>query len=558
MFEEIRNKVKNIINDKDIEEINNKSDNKNIGIYMIYIDNFNDDKIIPIYIGQTGCGKNRNFQNRYKEHLQEIMALNRLEYNYYKELLFDNFYDGHYKACKIFQYMVDHSCTLKDFHMIVLEKIEDNRNNIQEILDKKEQKYFAEYLPAFFGFNQVNTVVEGNKEFFTIFKDLKGFAVSDKLLNYELEDCENFIKYFGYGYTKFNYYHCYPKTYTVGENPKKIEYELCDKKEILKSKHYDENKFKEYNDKLPKLEKKYEKNNNELEKNKKLFEEQYESKIKEYCQKNKIGVIQKYQEIVDVLIYQDKENIINFEKYLKRKKIDDNILEKFNKDNEFTNWRKKYLTLRRKSNKIKNDIRNCRLVKRIDDLMRILPRREYDAFPLKDKYQEIEFGRLDNNELVINFEFSNNGICNDWWFFSYNLIKMDYKLNINNKIIEKKNIFILPQDNEKNNEIRYFEKDRIETIKFRKEPFCVRKFPDYISTTMETQNGINEFTLMNKTKYDFSNILDEINSFINARTKVKVEVRNRMKSKCKEFIECNYKTDNLLKYKIIQFFNRKK
>ena len=40
------------------------------------------------------------------------------EFNYYKELLLDNFYDGHYKACKIFQYMVDHDCTLKDFHMM--------------------------------------------------------------------------------------------------------------------------------------------------------------------------------------------------------------------------------------------------------------------------------------------------------------------------------------------------------------------------------------------------------------------------------------------------------
>ena len=38
--------------------------------------------------------------------------------------------------------MVDHSCTLKDFHMIVLEKIEENSDNIQELLDKMEQKYF--------------------------------------------------------------------------------------------------------------------------------------------------------------------------------------------------------------------------------------------------------------------------------------------------------------------------------------------------------------------------------------------------------------------------------
>lgn len=558
MFEEIKNKVKKIIKDRNVEEINNNTDSKNIGIYMIYIDNFNDDKVIPIYIGQTGYGKNRNFQNRYKEHLQEIMALNRLEYNYYKELLLDNFYDGHYKSCKIFQYMVDHNCTLKDFRMIVLEKIDGNSDNIQELLDKKEQKYFTEFLPAFFGFNQVNTVVEANKEFFANFNNLEGFVASDKLLNYELDDCENFIKYFEYGYTKFNYYHCYPKTYTVGENSKKIEYELRDKKELLKNKYYDENKFKKYNDKLPKLKKKYEKNNEELQQNKKIFEERYEPEIKEYCQKYKIGIIQKYQDIVDVLIYQDKENIIDFKKYLKRKKIDVNILENFNKDNEFTNWREKHISLLRKNNELKDEIRNCRLVKRTDDLMRILPRKEYDAFPLKDKYQEIEFNRLDNNELVINLDFSNNGICNDWWCFSYNLIKMDYKLNINNKIIEKKNIFILPQNNEGNNEIKYFEKDRVETFKLKKSPFCVRNFPDYISTTMEVQNGINEFTLMNKTKYDFKEILDEINSFIDAKTRVRIEVRNRMKNKCKEFIECNYKTDNLLKYKIIQFFNRKR
>lgn len=480
MFEEIKNKVKKIIKDKNIEEINNNTDNKNIGIYMIYIDNFNDDKVIPIYIGQSGYGKNRNFQNRYKEHLQEIMALNRLEFNYYKELLLDNFYDGHYKACKIFQYMVDHSCTLKDFHMIVLEKIEENSDNIQELLDKMEQKYFKKYLPAFLGFNQINTVVETNKEFFENLNNPAGFIASDKLLNYELEDCENFIKYFGYGYTKFNYYHCYPKTYTVGKNSRKIEYELRNKKELLKSKYYDENKFKEYDDKLPKLEKKHEKNNKELQQNEKLFEEQYEPKIKEYCQNYKIGIIQKYQDIVNLLIYQNKEDIINFKKYLKRKKIDVNILENFNENNDFTNWREKYIYLLKKSNELKNEIRNCRLVKRTDDLMRILPRKEYNAFPLKDKYQEIEFGKLDNNELVINFEFSNNGICNDWWYFSYSLIKMDYKLNINDKIIEKKNIFISPQDNEENNEIKYFEKDRIEKFKFRKSPFCVRNFPDYI------------------------------------------------------------------------------
>lgn len=558
MFEKIKDKVMKIIKARNIEEINNNTNNKNIGIYMIYIDNFDDDKIIPIYIGQTGYGKNRNFQNRYKEHLQEVMALNRLKYNYYRELLLDNFYDGHYKACKIFQYMVNHNCTLKDFHMIILEKIEKNSDNIQELLDKAEQKYFKEYLPAFFGFNQVNTVVEACKEFFANFSNLAEFTLSDKLLKYELEDCENFIKYFGYGYTKFNYYHSYPKTYTVEENSKKIEYELRDKHELLKSKYYNENKFKKYSDKLLNLEEEYKENNERLQQSKELFETKYNPKIKEYCQEYKIGIVQKYQDIVDMLTYQEEKDIIDFKKYLKRKKIEVNILDNFNNDNKFTKWRKEYTFLLKRINELKDEIKTCRFVKRTDDLMRILPQKEYNDFPLKDKYQEIEFNNLDNNELVINFEFSNNGICNDWCYFSYSLIKMDYKLNINSKIVEKKNIFILPQENEKNTEIKYFEKNRMKTFNVDKSPFCVRNFPDYISTTMELQNGINEFTLMNKTKYDFRIILDEINTFIDAKTKVRVEVRNRMKNKCKEFIENNYKINNLLKYKIVQFFNSKK
>jgi len=565
MFKQIKNKVLTIIESDNKVEISNNTDNKNIGIYMIYIDNFEDDRIIPIYIGQTGSGKNRDFQNRYKEHLQEIMALNRLQYDYYKELLLDNFYDGHYKACKIFQYMVEHGCTLKDFHMIVLETVESNKENVQEILDRKEQKYFAEFLPAFFGFNQINTIVQRNKEFYGDAKGLTGikllrkailFEPSDKELKYELEDCENFIKYFGYGYTKFNYYHSYPKTFTVKENDKKIAYELMEKKELLKSKYFDENKFKEYEEKLPKIKKEYEKNKESMENNKKILKKLYEPKIEKYCKKNEISIIHKYQDILDTVIYQDKERIKDFEKYLKRKKINENIVEDFNQNKEFINWRKKYINLKRKNSELQNKFKEYSFVRRTDDLMRILPKREYNVLPLKDNYKEIEFEELDDNELIINFEFSNHGICRDWLSFSYNLIKMDYKLNIDNNIIEKKDIFIIPQDEENNNEDSYFEMDEIANVKIKREPFRVRKCPDYISTTMELQNGINEFTLINREKYDFRKVLDEINYYINRETKVKIKVRKKMKKKCKEFIKDNYKKDSLLKDKIIKFLSK--
>lgn len=568
MFKQIKNKVKKIIDSNNNIEVKYNTNNKDKGIYMLYIDNFDDDKIIPIYIGQTGSGENRNFQLRYKEHFQEIMALNRLQYEYYKNLLLERFYDGHYKACKIFQYMVNHNCTLKDFHMIVLETVDSDIENIQEVLDREEQKYFAEFLPAFFGFNQINSVFLRNKEFFENSKGQKElgllmnlilFEPSEKLLKYELEDCENFIKYFGYGYTKFNYYHTYPKTYMVKENDNKYAYELRDKKEFLKNKYYDENKFKEYDDKLKVFKKKYEKNNENLKNNKDLFTRLFQPKIEEYCEKNKISQIHKYQDIVDIVIYQNKEKYDSFEKYLKRKKIIENIAEEFNQNTEFIDWRKKYINLERKNRELESKIKEYSHIRITDDLMRILPKKEYSVLPLQDNYKEIEFEELHSNEITINFEFSNHGFTKGWldWFdFSYSLIKMDYKLKILDNIIEKRNIFILSPYDENSIEKNYFELDDMQYYTMRKrEPFRVRRYPDYISTTMELQNGINDFTLMNKEKYDFRQILDEINNYINIATKVNVKVRNQMKKKCKEYIKANYEKDNLVKRRIIQSLN---
>ena len=329
MFKEIRNKVLKIIKDKNVEEIDNDTDNKNVGIYMLYVDNFEDDKIIPIYIGQTGYGKNRNFQNRYKEHLQELMALNRLKYDYYKFIFFENYYDGHFKACKIFQYMVDHECSLKDFHMIVLEKLDNeiDKEELKELLDKKEQEYFKEFLPAFFGFNQINTVVQGNIELHELMAKGGPFVYSDKLVQYDLEDCNNFLKYFGYGYTKFNYYHCYPKTPIIDDDDKRLTDEYTNNKNLLISQYIDENKFKKYDEKKPKLYEKEKKIDEEIANSKTVFKELFKPQIEQYCQKNNISIIHKYQSIVDTLIYQNTGRIEDLNNYLKRKKINTSIID---------------------------------------------------------------------------------------------------------------------------------------------------------------------------------------------------------------------------------------
>lgn len=546
MFEKIKEEIINLIKENKDKEINTHSNNSNKGIYMLYIDNFDDDKIIPFYIGQTGCGKNRNFQTRYKEHLEEIMSLNRLNYEYYKKLLLDNFYDGHYKTCKIFQYMVDHNCTLKDFHMIPLEEINAPTDDIQQILNEKEQSYFSKYLPAFFGFNQTNTVVEDAKYRFNNYnKD--NFIVPQDILNYELEDCENFINYFGYGYTKFNYYHCFPKALIDEEKNNEVITKINEKKQFLKDTYYDENKFKMYYDKIIELNKEKEKVVKDIENYDLLFEQKYNPEIKRYCEHYKISISQKYKEIKQMLIYQNSYNIESFEKYLKRKKIEINILDVLNADKEFLDLKNKYIDNQSKYYKLSEKINEYKNINKIDDLLRIMPKKEYKVLPLKDKYEEIEFDYLGRDSLIINFEFSNNG---NEWTTSYSLLKMDFKLNIDGMVIEQKNIFIKSLFDNNSYIMHYQEKD--DTEKFFKMPFHIRNYPDYISTTMEVQNGINEYTLMNKEKFDFILVMDQINSLITERIDVQLKVRYRMKNKFKEYIRDNYTNQNLLKKKILE------
>ena len=50
---------------------------------MIYIDGFESNEVLPIYIG-----KSIDIQKRYKQHYTELLALNRLSYEEYKKYFF--------------------------------------------------------------------------------------------------------------------------------------------------------------------------------------------------------------------------------------------------------------------------------------------------------------------------------------------------------------------------------------------------------------------------------------------------------------------------------------
>lgn len=111
-FDELNHKVNQLIETNLFREVKPTTKYNVSGIYMIYIDNFTSNKIIPVYIGQS-----KDIQKRYKEHYSEILALNRLSYDEYFKYFFSkrsSFYEGNFKSCKIFKFMIENNCTLDD------------------------------------------------------------------------------------------------------------------------------------------------------------------------------------------------------------------------------------------------------------------------------------------------------------------------------------------------------------------------------------------------------------------------------------------------------------
>ena len=185
-FKTLKNNIINLISNK--TEITKETEYKNGGIYLLYVDNFNSDKIIPVYIGKT-----HNFQERHKEHLKELFSINRLSKKYYTSAIISKYYDGYYKSCKIFKYLVDNDCSFKNIHMIILEECAD-----EETRTRLEYDYINKYLTSFFGFNQLNTI--------SLQQD---YMSKGTLSCFYLENVKNDIinieKYVLYGYNRFNY-----------------------------------------------------------------------------------------------------------------------------------------------------------------------------------------------------------------------------------------------------------------------------------------------------------------------------------------------------------------
>ena len=122
-FEDAKEEIIKLIKDKN--EITNRTDFKTGGIYLLYVDNFDSEKIIPAYIGKT-----HNFQERHKEHLKEILSINRLTKKNHTSAIISKYYEVHYKSSKFFKYLVDNENSLNDIHMVILEECDDEDTKI--------------------------------------------------------------------------------------------------------------------------------------------------------------------------------------------------------------------------------------------------------------------------------------------------------------------------------------------------------------------------------------------------------------------------------------------
>lgn len=199
MFEESLLKLKNYISNHNLEEINEVSNVTSRGIYLIYIDEFLSNTILPIYVGQT-----ENFQKRYKEHISKLLTLNRIDYNTLKEQL-DTFsdifsvFEGNYLYLKIFRYLIDNNLTLDNIHMVILKKCDSNDD-----LYTLELEYINKFSSSYFGFNQLNSV--------SLIKKYNGFSSgfvnkNNTMITSVIEqDLINYDQYRTFGFNEFNYW----------------------------------------------------------------------------------------------------------------------------------------------------------------------------------------------------------------------------------------------------------------------------------------------------------------------------------------------------------------
>lgn len=557
-FNEIKKTVLNLISKSNFE-ITSQTNEEKSGIYMIYVNNFTNEKIIPIYVG-----KSSNIQQRYEQHYNEILALNHLSYNRYEEYFYSkgfNFYDGKFKTCKIFKFMLENNCSLNDYKMIVLEYCE------QEELEKNEQKYIKLLKSEYFGFNQFNV-----RTLYPIFAYAVQTNNKEQIISYldkVIENCIEIPKYLDFGYTTFNYDYTMHKL--LGFN---CEFEDID---II-------NKIKETNEHIKNIREKIP-FKIEYELRKKLVDEAIEIRnLKSTIRDTQLLELKKQSSDLEQKLIKLAKNLIkpssiynekwstfaegltdikrknNFNEYLKKKNIlidiysalDDEIktykeiVEKINVLKEIEN--NKNLELDKRYQSIIEEIIKQRKIIFQD----IFPLKKYNRFCLKDNIINNNqrtgnvFVLLSNNARskipsIVRIDVCDNGNYENFYIKSQLTTKICKGIDYVEKNFEFRNSFQAPQPFNvipKNSYIHYSDFDSyVNPV-------------EYITLKTEYKYGVNDYTIKNSQLSDIEEIIEYIKNKLGDNISISCsESKNTLKKALEEF-------ENISK--VISFFKNLK
>lgn len=491
-IDDVKAEVNQFIADNSYREVTTETKLNTSGIYMIYVDNFSNDKIVPIYIGQS-----KNIQTRYKQHLSEILALNRLSHEEYEKYFFSksySFYEGKFKSCKIFKYMIENNCSIKDFRMVILEEVE------RPALDEKELQYFQKLLPSYFGFNQFTSFLVHLK---ARFADIPmGHEQVNKYLEFLLEDLKGVQSYYKFGYTRFNFEHSLPKDIS----------DLQIENEQLRAETL--SLYKEVESQIDELVKLYipDSKYTRLSKEKKLLYGEYKNAKAE----------------LDYVLDNQQGGMIN--------KIVNNILSKFD--------------MKSKNVKILSTELNTKK-SRYDEICHIWEK--YMIENKKERYNLIfpsiyihpfSLGDLYTNDWTEKVErFSAFNVCHLYIYISNNgnsrsevrkdsfIVKLDF-LYIDSKGKRLKNEYFIENEITINAQcgLEYIEKDYYNVFAIRPERFSIAKIDNdvidntIISINAEYRHGINDYTLKGKKLVKLTNVLNEIQLLCNEETRFNINI----------------------------------
>ena len=520
MFEIIRNKVISIIEQNKANEITSDSNINAAGIYMLYVDCFEDGTIIPFYIGQT-----KNFQERHKKHISEIMALNRLNRECYEYALFADLYNGHNRPCKIFSYMVNHGCLLKDLHMIVLEVIDEEKTRLAI-----EQKYIDELYAPFFGFNQLNSVLRSIEYRYGESEKKECSLAKEK-------DIEGILRFASYGYALYNWYRSCDDFFERISAKQETDIIPDSFLRILNSKK----RLGEIRLRRSEI----------CGYNGSIAEDDVWSICKKtidaYFSKRKLRSAEKKKLVVKVWLFDCESDRNELEKYFAKysDRIDENIFELIERihgkkiypiKKQIADNQCEYRALEEEKDVLNNIV-----------LGTLLPK-HYVSHPLGDMEKHASFDISVNRENIcyLNIEFT----CfrSDYISDCYpDITRVDYYV-VNNGQVKTRSIYI------ENSLTDFFDYEDLYYCEsgFRYGPFnpyLRGNIDTHIPVTMEYKNGINEWTLKGKETEEFRKVFKEINKLIDEKTNV-IYSTSGYKSTILRFISCKELSDTTLAKKL--------